>query len=469
MLNTGIQPVEQLVNEIYGRIDLGDPRRADRLIHVATQCIKNPGKCFGQIFGSSHEAKGAYRLIENPHFTSQDLFDPLEENGAKACLEREIVYAIQDTTKLDFSHRHKVEGLGPMHTQAHPGQGMLLHSTIALNEQGTPLGYLGIQTWARDAKTMGKRNQRKILPIEEKESYKWIEGMQKAQENLEAFPDKRPYVIHVMDREGDVFEVFEKAHELGHGLVVRAAWDRNVEGDDKHLWEAMENCALGGDFTLTVAAKPNQSKRTARVEIRWKQVSLKPPQQRKKNKTPIAVYAVWVIEPNPPEGVKPIEWMLLTTEEVTNFEDAMRIVQIYRFRWRVEDMHLILKSGCRIEKGQFDSREAIEKILALYLISALRILTIRYLAETQPDCAADQVLNDTEQEALRVYVLHHFNHKLKKKITVGEVQMWIGRIGGHLGRKSDGRPGVRTLWRGWRDFEMIATMFIAMHQSKTCG
>ena len=126
---------------------------------------------------------------------------------------------------------------------------------------------------------------------------------------------------------------------------------------------------------------------------------------------------------------------------------------------------MILKSGCRIEKGQFDSREAIEKVLALYLISALRILTLRYLAETQPDCTADQVLNESEQNSLRIYVQHHFGHSIGNAMTVGEVQFWIGRIGGHLGRKRDGRPGVRTLWRGWRDFELIVAMFIALHPS----
>lgn len=266
-----------------------------------------------------------------------------------------------------------------------------------------------------------------------------------------------------MDREGDIFEVFEKAYELGHGVVVRAAWDRSVVGEEKHLWEAMRSRPVGGDYTIAVSAKPKQAARTARVEIRWGRVTLKPPQPRSKKKTPIAVYAVWVREPTPPDGAKPVEWMLLTTEPVDDFEDAMKIVWIYRCRWRVEELFLILKSGCRIEKGQFESRETIEKVLALYLLTALRILTLRYLAETQPDSSADQVLNEVEQNSLRIYVRQHFGHEIGHAMTVGEVQCWIGRIGGHLGRKRDGRPGVRTLWRGWRDFELLVSMFIALH------
>ncbi|MEW6237250.1 MAG: IS4 family transposase [Candidatus Omnitrophota bacterium] len=459
-----IQPVEKMVEKVYGAIQLGDPRRKRRLLQVAIECVKHPGASFGQIYGKGKEIKGAYRLIENKQVKSSDLLQPLERAGGEACAGREKIYAVQDTTELDFSHREAIAGLGPIHTSKNPGQGMFLHSTLAVDEEGTPLGFLGLQTWTRDAAEMGKREKRRKRPIEEKESHKWLEGMEGAQRILESLPreDRPPYVIHVMDREGDIFEVFESAYRLGCGVVVRAAWDRNVEGEEKHLWEAMKSRPAGGEWTLPIAAKPGQAARTARVEIRWGRVILKPPRPRSQGKAPIAVYAVWVIEPNPPKGATPVEWMLLTTEPAAHLEEAMEIVEIYRRRWRVEDLHLILKSGCRIEKGQYNSREAIEKVLALYLLSALRILILRYLAETQPESAADLVLNEVEQKSLRIYVRHQFGQEIVEKMTVYLVRYWIGRIGGHLGRKRDGQPGVRTLWRGWRDFELIVSMYIAL-------
>lgn len=467
-----MQPAEKMVEEVYGTTDLGDPRRKRRLLQVVTECVKHPGASWGQIFRAKKAVKGAYRLIENPQVKSPDLLQALEEAGGRACAGQARMYAVQDTTELDFSHRQPVAGLGPIHTSENPGQGLLLHSTLAVDETGTPLGYLGLQTWTRDPEEKGKRRNRRKIPIEEKESWKWIEGMKRAQrilaEQFEALA--RPYVIHVMDREGDIFEVFEKAYELGQGVVVRAAWNRRVEGEEeKYLWEAMKSRPVGGTFTIPVPAKPGQAARTARVEIRWGRVIVKPPQPRSHGKSPIGVYAVWVIEANPPQGVTPVEWMLLTSEPVENLEEAMAIVEIYRCRWRVEELHLILKSGCQIEKTQYDSREAIEKVLAIFLLSALRILTLRYLAETQPDSGAEQVINPVEQEALRVYVRRYFEEEISAPMTVGEVRLWIGRIGGHLGRKRDGPPGVRTLWRGWRDFELIVSMFIALNPQLTCG
>lgn len=463
-LHTGIQSVKQLENEVFGTVNLGDPRRTARLLQVVTECLKYPGATFGQIFKSWKDIKGAYRLIENPRIAGQDLFEPLQQSGARACSGQSKIYAVQDTTGLDFSHRQPVKGLGPVNTKAAPGQGLFLHSTLGLAEDGTPLGFLGIQTWSRKSSELGKRAQRKSKPVEEKESSKWLKGMEQAQAHLESLPvSTRPRVIHVMDREGDIFEVFEKAFALGHGVVIRAAWNRNVAGEHAHLWETMQRQPVGGRLPVEVRNQANHAPRTAQLEIRWGFVVLQPPRSRAKGKSPIGVYAVWAVEVNAPEGVTPVEWMILTTEPVHDLEGAVEILRIYRSRWRVEDIHLILKSGCRMEKGQFESRETIEKMLAVNMLSALRILILRYLAETQPDGTADQVLDDVEQEALRVYIRKYFDHDLGQHMTVGEVRFWIGRIGGHLGRKRDGMPGIRTLWRGWRDFELLVSMYTALH------
>lgn len=460
----GLQPIEQMVDFVYGQVDLGDPRREDRLRQVAMACVQSPGVSFGQRFGSWSETKGAYRLLENASIGRRDLLDPLEESGGAACVGRRTIYAVQDTTEMDYSRRQKIEGLGPLHTSEHPGQGILVHTTLAVDEEGTPVGYLGIQSWVRDPEEMGKRHQRHSKPIEEKESSKWINGVERAYELLEAasLKSSAPYVIHVLDREGDIFEVVETVYAHGHGVVVRACRNRKVTEEEAYLWETLQARPVGGCLTLDVPAKAGQPARTAHLEVRWSPVTLCPPERRKQGKVPVQVYAVWVYEPNPPAGVQPLEWMLLTSEPVASLEEALEIIRIYRYRWRVEELHLILKSGCGMEASQFRSREALEKMLALNLLAALRILTIRYLAETQPDCSADCVLNENEQEALRVYVRHRFGQTLSQPMTVAEVRCWIGRIGGHLGRTRDGSPGVRTLWRGWRNFQQIISMYLAL-------
>jgi hypothetical protein len=454
-------------------------------------CILNPGKRFGQIFPSRYQVKGAYRFIDNEAIDPKQLSQALWNAGARACIGLKVVYAVHDTTDVSYSHRpHSLEGAGPIGKQAPWGYGFYLHSSLALRPDGLALGFLHHELWARDPNDKGKKYSRHQRPIEEKESFKWIRGAlesQAAWQRISGLVANSIRFIHIMDREGDVFEVMDAIMHSGHGLIIRAAQDRCLGEENIRLWSYMTSRPIGGRTTVRVRLRPNRntqkvsSKRKTRKTssnpnvgapssepkvrdatcgIRWSSIILKPPRPCRQ-KPAIHLYAVYIQEINPPAGVDPVEWMLLTTEPVETFEDAMQIIGAYRLRWRIEDFHLILKSGCRIEKVQFRTRDRIERMLPFLMATALRVLTLRHVAETNPDAPSTEVFSPTETQALITYVCHHFNTQVSQ-LSVSEALFWIARIGGFLGRKCDGHPGVRTLWQGCRDFQLIATMYQAM-------
>lgn len=461
-----LQSPHQYAETILRNASLGDPRRARRSVEIMRACLLHPGKRFGQMFPSKYQVKGAYRFMENDYIDPLPLSQSLWKTSAHECMGLETVFVVHDTTDLNFtSRRQSLQGAGPIGKQAPWGYGFYLHSSMAVREDGLPLGILYHHLWARDLKEKGKAQKRRQRAFEDKESFKWVRGSRASQLVLQqgggllAHPVR---LIHIMDRESDVFPVLQDITASGNGLIIRAAQDRCLGAEDTRLWDFMRSCPVGGRITVPVRARADRKPRMATCAVRWSSIVVNPPRSSKGKGVPLRLYAVWVREIDPPAGVAPLEWMLITTESVECLEEALQIIDAYRLRWRIEEFHLILKSGCRIEDLQFRTRERIERMLPFLLAPALRVLMLRYLADTQPDEPATQIFSPLETEALITYVRHYFEVSLSS-LTVSEARYWIARIGGFLGRKCDGRPGVRTLWRGTQDFQLIVTMYQAMN------
>jgi hypothetical protein len=219
-----------------------------------------------------------------------------------------------------------------------------------------------------------------------------------------------------------------------------------------------------GRRTIQVPRKQGERKRKATVEYRACVVTLDPPGAGHPNRKPLEVNVVAVTEPNPPEGVKPLQWILVTTEPIDTLEDVIEVVRLYTLRWRIEEYHLILKSGCRIEKVQFETADRIMKVLSLLAAAALRILQLTYRARVEPDVPCAEVLTEDEWRALVTRIQGRPPPKRARPPTLKQAVLWIGRLGGHLGRKSDGMPGVRTMWSGWRDLQILVIMYQACTQ-----
>jgi len=160
-------------------------------------------------------------------------------------------------------------------------------------------------------------------------------------------------LVNVGDREADVYEVFVLSRKLQQDVLVRAAWNRAVDHEERYLWDVLEAAPVAGTVTVTVPRQGTQPGRTATLTVQFAAVTLKPPRHRAQEHLPtLPVYGVLAREIAPPAGVKPIEWLLLTTVPVMTLAEACERIQWYSCRWVIEIYHKILKSGCRIETRQ---------------------------------------------------------------------------------------------------------------------
>lgn len=364
-----------------------------------------------------------------------------------------VVLSVGDTTYLDYGTiLVKQEGYG---SQGNGGNGLLLHSALAIDpKQGQPLGLLWQKLWNRPhcantpadetpeqkkqrrAKT---RKAKRAQPFEEKESYRWVEAMTTVEKQVA--PSTR--VIHVFDREGDIAEVFDQLNQLTHtGVVVRAAHNRSLEEDLHHLWEKLEAQPIQAYHEVELSETKTHSARTAKLAIRFCPVQLRPP-TRLGTDSQLHVYAVYAHEVECPEGEEPVSWMLLTSERVTTIEQAKTILRWYGYRWRVEEYHKLLKSGCQAERYRL-AAEGMKPLLGFLSVIAADLLRLTYLQRTQPEMPAEEVLN-----SIQIQVLKAKSAQLPKTLTVAWAVQAIARLGGYLEHRRKTPIGIQVLWRGW--------------------
>lgn len=325
--------------------------------------------------------------------------------------------------------------------------GCLLHSTLLVNNNGLPLGLIDQKIY----KHTGAVKKSKQIPITEKESYRWLESLQNTNKLI-----KNKSVITVCDRESDIFEFFAEAEKLNAKILLRASYNR-ILFDSKHhthenLWPYMQKQSIVISNVLDLPARNNMPERQAILDIRIAPIVVKPPQRAPKAQldklVDINLYAVYIIEPNPPEGIEPLEWMLLTNIEITSGKDALQAACWYRIRWQIENFHRILKSGCKIEDCRLETYDRLKKIITLKSIIAFRLLWLTHINRNTPEESCDKVLTKPEWQAL--YCKVHKTTKIPDKPPkVKDAILMIAKLGGFLGRKNDGNPGMTYIWRGW--------------------
>jgi len=434
-----------------GAVALADQRLSVRAVRILARKASRPGDSIAQASRTSADAKAWYRFLENERVAAAELWEPIHHHTAKGLRGLACVVAVQDTTTLMLPGLKATTGLGTVDQPRE--EALLMHSALALGADGQPLGLLYNHVWARPLEEFGKGKDRKKHPIEEKESYEWILGVrQVTQLRDEHSPGTQ--LLHVFDRAGDVHEVLQEVVERGQECVIRSCQDRRVEGQGGTLRGTVASGRVLVRRTIEVPRKKGRPRRRARVELRSATVTLSPAPIYRQRKA-LTIHVVWVHEPQPPEGVEGLDWLLLTTLPVRTACQCLRVVATYKLRWRVEEFHLVLKSGCKMEKTQLKRAERIEIQLAFCCAVAARLLQVTYLARTEPTRSCTVVLTEDEWKVLCAYVRQEPIARAHSPPTIHEAVKMIGRLGGHLGRKCDGMPGVRSLWRGWRDLQVL--------------
>jgi hypothetical protein len=458
-------PPRDWAEQEFGQVGLRDRRHRERLFTVARDFYAQPAANIPQACHSRAKTKAAYRLFEHKAVK----MDAILSSHYHATMERiareqiPVVLAVQDTTSFNYNTHADMAGLGPINNHVDGAQGILLHDTMAYTPEGTAMGLVDIQVWARDPKQFGQRATRAKRPIEQKESYKWLKsfaGAARLQRQLGAATT----VVSVGDREADVYELFllaqkDPAHPK---ILIRAEQDRCLQDSEANLWRTMESQAVAGRRELDLPRTKGRAARDCVLEVRFARVELQTPKRHRPGK-PLSLWAVYVKEIDPPSPQQAIEWMLLTTLEVNNYQQALEKIDWYSKRWGIEEYHKTLKSVCRIEDRQLGDRTVWQNCLAIDLVVAWRIEHVKKLARTKPHAPCTIAFDEHEWQA--VFALQRPKQPLPSTPpSLREITRLTAELGGFLGRKGDGEPGSITLARGLQRLHDIATGFLIFKQ-----
>lgn len=432
-----------------------DERLKRRLVSLALDFCHRPQANVPEACASRASTLAAYRFFRNRQVNLQAILTPHIEATIERIRAHRIVLVPQDTTTLNYSHHPATEGLGPVNTTRDQAVGLMLHDTVAFSVEGTPLGILDAQCWARDPDEHGKSEERKHLPIEEKESMKWLNSFARVAEVQALCPETR--LVSMGDRESDIHDLFALAARdpAGPKLLVRAERTRQRRVENEALWDFISRQSPAGEITLHIPRRGNRPTRAVVLPVRFAEVTLQPP--RDSRLPAVELWAVHLHEENT-DDPEPIEWMLLTTVPVHTFDDAVERAEWYAARWGIEVFHRTLKSGCRIKDRQLGTATRLQACLGIDMVVAWRIYHLAMLGREVPDHPCTVFFEEVEWKALHCY---HYQTSVPpdEPPSMAQAVRMLAKMGGHLGRRRDGPPGTQVLWRGLQHLDVAVQMY----------
>ncbi len=470
-IHSGIDGEQWAENE-FGDAPLGDQRLSKRLIEIGRKQAINPNCSYsGAVEGNWSEVKGYYRFIEQPDdsgVTMENILQPHREQTIRRMKAESVVLVIQDGSDLNYNNLDQCEGLGVIGSNqtGAKSRGLHLHSSLAITTEGLPLGVLRSECTAPQLKSQSDNRRSSVIPIEEKKTFFWIEGVRDCQALKQLM--LHTTIINVSDREADFFEMFDdqRNNSSNVDLLVRAKCDRGTTGEYK-LFETARQAPVQAKIEIKVPRQSARSKkskqkarskrpaRTAQVSVRSTQVELVPPKHYK-NKKPVRIGIVYVKEDNPPENTEAIEWFLLTTISLQSVGNVLNCVKWYCLRWRIEDWHRVLKSGCNAEELANKTAERLKRAVAIKMVIAWRIMLMTLLGREAPGLPAEVMFSDLEIKVLRAYSK---KKGLSLLVSLGEAVKLVAKLGGYLGRSNDPPPGHQLMWRGYAHLQLMCDGF----------
>jgi len=429
-------------------IDFGDERLSKRFNSTLNLLSQDPQASVNRACGTPASAKAAYRMVANENVTEgiiisthrEVTLERIRESGAP------IVLVPQDTTELNYTRLEHTSGLGSIGTKENL-RGILAHSAIGVTPQGQILGLLHQTLWVRPEEERGKSHGRNQRPIKDKESNRWLETM----DQVESGDQGAARLVHLCDREGDIYELFNKAICDQRLFLVRRVHNRCTD-EGERIQKYLENQPSAGTYEVTIPRDSHTSReqRTATINVRFGRVNILRPQDLISSDSlsvSLTVSVISACEINAPEGVEAVNWQLITNLAVEDFETAKEYIRWYTYRWLIEIFHFTLKSGCGVEKLQSDTVERLRKLITIYSIIALRIMVVTYLARTDPEASCETFLAPVEWKVLYCTAKRTKKPPLMPP-TVYEACIMIAMLGGFAGYKSSGFPGVKVMWWG---------------------
>lgn len=440
-----------LPEPLFNIIDFnfGDRRINSRANFMARTMVKNMGKSLPQIFSTPADLKGAYRFLENDLVTPKKILQPHINETITRCKNQKLVAVLQDSSDLDFDYMECLEGFNSLHINV--DKGFRIHPSLVITEKGTPLGILATTNYTRDECKLPKKH-RNSLPIEEKESYRWLIGYREACKLAEKLPDVQ--VVSIADREGDIYECLKEAEIDARlrkaDIIIRSKHNRclsdAIDKTGDKLEKKLIRCPVSFEGKI-VLNKYRSDERTACIAIRACEVLIQAPNTcKKKSLPPIRMNAVLVSEIDPPKDVQPIDWLLLTTLSINTVEEIQLIVRLYSKRWCIEIYFKVIKSGCKIDAVRLQSTEKIENFIAFNMIIAWKSMLVTYLPRECPNEPCICMFTEIEWKLAFRKIKGQTTPFPKKPPTLKEMVSFVAMLGGYQKRKDP--PGIQTVWRG---------------------
>ena len=440
--------------------DFGDARLDDRFAVLLSTLGSRPNLSIPAACNGRKEMKGAYRFFDNDKVTFEEVLQPHIERSRERVAQQPVALLVQDTTEIELTRpEQQVVGAGDLDGSR---LGFLLHEMQAFTPEGIPLGTVHAEILNRTegvshASAAEKSAKRKQLPIEEKESLRWLTGLRQARALAQQMPTTQ--CVCISDSEADIYELFaEPRGERPVDWLIRACQDRALEGAaSQHLRAEVQATPVLYEVDLLIRGRQaktqaedrvrrqNRETRQAKVEVRATTLTLRAPWRADRELPPVTVNVVLVREANPPPGEPPVDWLLVTTLPIDTPEAVRRIVTYYCVRWNIEVFFRTLKSGCRIERRRFEDVERVLPCLALCLIITWRTLFVCRMGRECPDLDCEAIFEPSEWKA--VWVAVHRKKLPRKTPRLSEIVHLIASLGGYVERPKS-EPGTQTLWIG---------------------
>jgi Transposase Tn5 dimerisation domain/Transposase DNA-binding len=434
--------MHQVTIKDFPELDLGDIRRNERFVSIINNISSNPGSSIPLQNNSWYSTKATYEFYKNEDVSLAALQQVIASYG-RSQVDGEQVLIAHDFCQISYNDS-SATGLGYLANTE--GRGIITYNSIAISNDGIPLSLLYQQSFVRPLEELGKTKKRKDTAYEDKESYHWYKGIATVNEQLGDGIQK----IHIADREADIYELFFCAYEKNTDLLIRAKHNRKLSNKSV-LWDAVGEQPVAAKTILEIPDKTGKKRVGIEVEVRYHQVEILRPENSDNQYSSVSMTAIELKQISPQQDWQEeiLHWKLLTTLAVNSVTEALQCVKWYCYRWLIERFHFVLKSGTQIEELQLQQAISLQKAIHVYSIAAMRIMQLVYQSRQTPDISCELVL--TKEQWAVLYVLIHKKPQIPDHPpSLGEAVRWIGKLGGHLGRKSDGPPGLKAVWTGYR-------------------
>lgn len=439
-------------NELDG-IDIGDQRLNRRLAHLLTAASKQPMMSINKMFHTRKEIQACYRFFSNDLVDEKKIIEPHRIRTIERANIHPVILSLSDTTSLNYTTRKTLKDSG--YISSNNAQGFFLHTTIAITPDRLHLGIIGQKIWAREKEKKARTSrERDRLLFVEKESYRWFEAYIDSCELAESCEDSQ--VVHITDREGDIFEIYDEYQnrkaakkKLAH-FIVRSNHNRTVYLEEKStnsLYNELAASEKLAEVSFEVINREDNTKRRVCQSVHALTIQIKSRYGADQPNITCNLNAIYLREQNPPEGEKPIIWCLLTSLQINDIEALKKIIGYYLSRWEIEVFFKTYKSGCKIEEKSLRSADRLFPLFCFFLIIAWRVNYLLHVGRVFPEISCEVFFERSEWKAGYIAATR-IKIPPSDPPTMQMMMSYVATLGGYLGRKNDPTPGVKAIWVG---------------------